>query len=100
MMLGVLIPGLNTGKESNSEIVTIDIVKMYDKTILKVYQENPDINIGKVKSSSKVINLLIRMGRHKEDISKFLFNTDVPFNNNLAERALSSNKKSFSSHYS
>jgi hypothetical protein len=28
------------------------------------------------------------MDRHKEDILKFLFTTDVPFDNNLAERAL------------
>ena len=36
------------------------------------YQENPDIDIGKGKSSSKVINLLRRMDRYKEDILKSL----------------------------
>jgi len=88
MMLGVLITGLDIRKESNSESVIMDIQKMYDKAILKGFQENPDIDIGKRRSSSKVINLLKRMDRHKEDILKFLFTTDVPFDNNLAERAL------------
>ena len=60
---------------------------MYDKSILMGYQENPDIDIGKGKSSSKVINLLRRMDQHKEDILKFLFNTDIPFDNNLAKES-------------
>ncbi len=51
------------------------------------YQENPDIDIGKGKSSSKVINLLRRMDRLKGDILKFLFTTDVPFDNNLAKES-------------
>jgi transposase len=88
MMLGVLITGLDARKESNSETASMDILKMYDKAILMGFQENPDIDIGKRKSSSKVINLLKRMDRNKEDILKFLFITDVPFDNNLAERAL------------
>ena len=58
---------------------------MYDKAILMGYQENPDIDIGKRKSSSKVINLLKRMDLYREDILRFLFTMDVPFDNNLAE---------------
>jgi hypothetical protein len=42
------------------------------------FQENPDIDIGKRKSSSKVVNLLKRMDRYKEGILKFLFTTDRP----------------------
>ena len=61
---------------------------MYDKLTQMGFQENPDIDIGKRKSSSKVVNLLKRMDRYKEGILKFLFTTDVPFDNNLAERAL------------
>ena len=52
------------------------------------YQENPDIDIGKRKSSSKVVNLLKRMDRHKEELLKFLYTMDIPFDNYLAERAL------------
>ena len=88
MMLGVLITGLDERKESISETASMDILKMYDKAIQMGFQENPDIDIGKRRSSSKVINLLRRMDRHKKDILKFLFTTDVPFDNNLAERAL------------
>jgi transposase len=66
----------------------MDILKMYYKSIQMDFQENPDIDIGKRKSSSKVINLLKRMNLHKEDILKFLFSIDVPFDNNSAERAL------------
>jgi hypothetical protein len=32
-------------------------------------------------------NLLRRIDRHKEDILKFLFTTDVPFDNNLAKES-------------
>jgi transposase len=88
MMLGVLITGLDARKESNSETASMDILKMYDRAILMGFQENPDIDIGKRRSSSKVVNLLKRMDRYKEGILKFLFTTDVPFDNNLAERAL------------
>ena len=66
----------------------MDILKMYDKSIQLGFQENPYIDIEKRKSSSKVINLLKRMDRYKVDIMKFLFTTDVPFDNNLAKRAL------------
>jgi hypothetical protein len=88
MMLGVLITGLDARKESISGTASLDILKMYDKAIQMGFQENPDIDIGKRKSSSKVVNLLKRMDRYKEGILKFLFTTDVPFDNNLAERAL------------
>ena len=88
MMLGVLITGLDARKESISETASMDILKMYDKAIQMGFQENPDIDVGKKKSSSKVVNLLRRMDRYKEGILKFLFTTDVPFDNNLAERAL------------
>ena len=88
MMLGVLITGLDARKESISGTASLDILKMYDKSIQMGFQENPDIDIGKRKSSSKVVNLLKRMDRYKEGILKFLFTTDVPFDNNLAERAL------------
>ena len=57
MMLGVLITGLDARKESNLEAALLDILKMYDRAILKGFQEIPDIDIGKSKSSSKVINL-------------------------------------------
>ena len=87
MMLGVLITGFDARKESISEPVSLDILKMYDKSILMGYQENPDIDIGKGKSSSKVINLLRRMDRHKEDILKFLLTTDVMFDNILAKES-------------
>jgi hypothetical protein len=36
----------------------MNILKMYDKSIQMGFQENPDIDIGKRKSSSKVRNLL------------------------------------------
>jgi len=65
----------------------MDILKMYDKSTQMGFQENPDIDIGKRKSSSKVVNLLKRMDRHKEDILKFLFATYVPFDNNLAKES-------------
>jgi hypothetical protein len=86
MMLGVLITGLDARKESISETISMDILKMYDKAILMGFQENPDIDIGKRKSSSKVVNLLRRMNRYKEELLKFLFTTDVPFDNNLAKK--------------
>ena len=85
MMLGVLITELDARKESISETISMDILKMYDKAIQMGFQENPDIDIGKRKSSSKVVNLLKRMDRYKEGILKFLFATDVPFDNNLVE---------------
>ena len=50
-------------------------------------QENPDIDIGKRKSSSKVVNLLRRMDRYKEELLKFLFTTDVIFDTNLAKES-------------
>jgi hypothetical protein len=87
MMLGVLITGLDARKESISETASMDILKMYDKAILLGIQENPDIDIGKRKSSSKVVNLLRRMDRYKENLLKFLFTTDVPFDNNLAKES-------------
>ena len=87
MMLGVIIIRLDARGESISDTISMDILKMYDKVILVGFQENPDIDIGKRKSSSKVINLLRRMDRHKEDILKFLFKSDVPFDNNLAEES-------------
>ena len=87
MMLGVLITGLDVRKESISETASLDILKMYDKSIQMGFQENPDIDIGKRKSSSKVVNLLKRMDRYKEGTSKFLFTTDVPFDNNLAKES-------------
>ena len=87
MMLGVLITGLDERKESISETASMDILKMYDKAIQMGFQENPDIDVGKRKSSSKVVNLLRRMDRYKEDILKFLFTTDVPFDNNLAKES-------------
>jgi hypothetical protein len=65
----------------------MDILKMYDKAILMGFQENPDIDIGKRKSSSKIVNLLKRMDRYKEGILKFLFTTDVPLDNNLAKES-------------
>ena len=87
MMLGVLITGLDARKESISETISMDILKMYDKAIQMGIQENPDIDIGKRKSYPKVVNLLKRMDRYKEDISKFLFTTDVSFDNNLAKES-------------
>ncbi len=65
----------------------MDILKMYDKSIQLGFQENPYIDIEKRKSSSKEINLLKRMNHYKEDIMKFLFTTDVPFDNNLAKKS-------------
>jgi hypothetical protein len=85
MMLGVLITVLDARKESISEQVSLDILKMYDKVILMGYKENPEIDIGKRKSSSKVINLLKRLDLYREDILRFLFTMDLPFDNNLAE---------------
>jgi hypothetical protein len=87
VMLDVLITGLDARKESISETASMDILKMYDKAILLGIQENPDIDIGKRKSFSKVVNLLRRMDRHKENLLKFLFTTDVPFDNNLAKES-------------
>ena len=59
----------------------------HHKGCLLGIQENPDIDIGKRKSSSKVVNLLRRMDRYKENLLKFLFTTDVPFDNNLAKES-------------
>ncbi len=87
MMLGVLITGLDARKESISETASMDILKMYDKAILLGIQENPDIDIGKRKSYPKVINLRRRMDRYKENLLKFLFTTDVPFDSNLAKES-------------
>ncbi len=87
MMLGVLITGLDAREESISETASLDILKMYDKAIQMGYQENPDIDIEKRKSSSKVVNLLKRMDRYKEGILKFLFTTDVAFDNHLAKES-------------
>ncbi len=42
-----------------------------------VFQENPDIDIGKRKTSSKVVNLLKRIYRYKEELLKFLFTTQI-----------------------
>ena len=88
MMLGVLITGLDERKESISETASMDILKMYDKAILMGFPENPDMDIGKRRSSSKVVNLLKRMDRYKEELLKFLFTTDVPFDNNLAKESI------------
>ncbi len=81
MMLSVLIMGLDARKKPISKTASLDILKMYDKAILMGFQENPDIDIGKRRSSSKVVNLLKRMDRYKEELLKFLFTTDVPFDN-------------------
>ena len=56
----------------------------HHKGCLLGIQENPDIDIGKRKSSSKVVK---RMDRYKEGILKFLFTNDVPFDNNLAKES-------------
>ncbi len=53
------------------------------------FKENPDIDIENNKLFPNVKNLLKRMDFYKEDILKFLYSIDVPFDNNLAERALS-----------
>ena len=88
MMLNVLITGLDAKKEGSEEKIITDILKMYDKAIETGLKENPDIDIGNNKLFPKVKNLLKRMDLYKEDILKFLFSIDVPFDNNLAERAL------------
>ena len=64
---------MDARKESNLEAASLDILKMYDRAILKGFQEIPDIDIGKRKSSSKVVNMLKRMDRHKEELLKFLY---------------------------
>jgi len=88
MMLGVLIAGLDAKKEAYSETISEEILKMYDKAIKMGYKENPDIDIGKKRTGIKVVNLLKRMDHYREDILKFIFSEKIPFDNNLAERAL------------
>ena len=45
-------------------------------------------DVGNNKLFPKVKKLLKRMDLYKEDILKFLSSIDVPFDNNLEERAL------------
>jgi len=49
MMLDVLITGLDARKESISETISMDILKMYDKSIQIGFHEIPDIDIRKRK---------------------------------------------------
>lgn len=93
MMLEVLMTALDFSKEGtkkDKEKSINEISKMYDLAISKGLEENPDKNIDTNKrvKHTKEFNLLHRMKEYKENIMLFLKNELVPFDNNLAERAL------------
>ena len=66
--------------------------KEYQKILKLGFEENPPPpkhltrkQRGR-KKRSKPVNLLIRLQEYREDILRFMYNSIVPFTNNLAER--------------
>ncbi len=64
----------------------------YDKIIKRGLAKNPPVKKrdgpkkrGRIKQS-KATNLLLRLKRYREETLLFMYNFDVPFENNLAER--------------
>ena len=69
-----------------------DFETKYDKILKAGFDEDYDKNI-KLYSEKKVkksvsFNLLNRLSGYKEQILAFMYDSDIPFDNNLAERDL------------
>ena len=66
--------------------------KLFDKIIKKGFRKNPREPDNKHKRGrkrqTKARNLLQRLKDYKDGVLIFMFNFDMPFNNNLAERDL------------
>jgi transposase len=89
-MIQVLLLALETKKEykqnrPEQEIIN-EIESLYDKAIQLGEKENPDFDVGGKKS--KEINLLKRMKKYKPEITRFMGDPNIPFDNNASERAL------------
>ncbi len=88
------IKAATAGKESLSVDTIAQFAARYDNVVELGYQEDAQINPlkpqlpgkrGKQKQS-KPKNLLNRLRNHRLDVLRFLYDADVPFDNNQAER--------------
>jgi transposase len=69
----------------------IEFEEIYNNILKEGFKENPPPVSSKVKKRgrikrSKPLNILIRLNLFREDILRFMYNSIVPFTNNLAER--------------
>jgi transposase len=89
--------------EDSSGVLSPDRIenfeKRYDAVLRSGEKENPPnkktltLNHKRGREAhSKARNLLDRMRRYKSDILRFMYDTKVPFDNNLAERDIRMNK--------
>jgi transposase len=68
-----------------------EIELQFDKILQKGYADNPETNRTEHKKrgrpkKTRALNMLERMKDYKNNILAFLYNFDLPFDNNLAER--------------
>ena len=69
----------------------IEFKQIYQTILKEGFEENPPPvrpdgkKRGRIKKS-KPLNLLMRLDEYREDILRFMYNSIVPFTNNLAER--------------
>ncbi|MGB0932215.1 MAG: IS66 family transposase [Chitinophagales bacterium] len=78
------------GKTALREQELTQYAKKYSTIIEEGFKANPFTPPKKKKrgpvAKTKALNLLERMRNHKEDIMRFLFDFNVPFDNNFSER--------------
>ncbi|WFN37444.1 IS66 family transposase [Methanomicrobium antiquum] len=78
-------------KKKRDQEKLIEFKQIYQTVLKGGFEENPppvrpdDKKRGRIKKS-KPLNLLMRMDEYREDILRFMYNSIVPFTNNLAER--------------
>ena len=78
-------------QNKRSQEKLIEFKQIYQSVLNEGFEENPPPvrpdgkKRGRIKRS-KPLNLLMRLDGYREDILRFMYNSIVPFTNNLAER--------------
>ena len=87
---------IGQGKEAFWESTLKKYSERYDEVIKLAYEENhmPEKKPGKCgkQKRGKVLSLIDRLSKHKDEICLFVNNFAVPFDNNQAERDIRSVK--------
>lgn len=75
------------GKTELDKVQIREFEQKYREIVAKGFKENPEYPcLRKRKKRTKAQNLLRRLESHRQETLAFMYDFDVPFDNNLAER--------------
>lgn len=92
---------VDTAKQEGKSLLSSKTVQnheiKWDEILKKGYAENPDLPPPKKKKRGRVAkgkarNLIERFDHQRHEVLAFMYNFDIPFDNNLAENGIRMNK--------